>query len=222
MILFESFKKIDSICQKYRIENYTINSDGSIDVEGNVDLSDKRLDNLPLKFGKVTGFFWCNNNRLVSLEGSPRKAGYFYCHGNRLTTLEGGPREIGGSFLCHNNQLVSLKGSPIEVAEDFNCSNNKLISLRGGPNKVGRNFYCQDNKLVTLEGCPEEVGWQSYFYNNPVNEIFKLFKDYNQFKTLLDDYSYLRGTRIIKVRFQEACIEAGIEIPKTIKGYDIV
>ncbi len=30
--LFESFEDIDEICRKYRIENYTINSDGSIDV----------------------------------------------------------------------------------------------------------------------------------------------------------------------------------------------
>ena len=31
--LFESFEDIDEICRKYRIENYTINSDGSIDVD---------------------------------------------------------------------------------------------------------------------------------------------------------------------------------------------
>ena len=41
LILFESFEDIDEICRKYNIINYTINSDGTIDVDGNVDLSDK-------------------------------------------------------------------------------------------------------------------------------------------------------------------------------------
>ncbi len=55
--LFESFGNIDEICKKYDIENYTINSDGSIDVNENVDLFDKRLIKIPLKFNKVNGIF---------------------------------------------------------------------------------------------------------------------------------------------------------------------
>ena len=34
--LFENFEDIESICKKYNITNYTINVDGSIDVNGNV------------------------------------------------------------------------------------------------------------------------------------------------------------------------------------------
>lgn len=30
---------IDKLCKKYNIKNYNINEDGSIDVDGNVDLS---------------------------------------------------------------------------------------------------------------------------------------------------------------------------------------
>jgi len=55
--LYESFTDIDSICKQYNIKNYTINSDGSIDVDGNVSLSN--ITQLPLKFGKVTGSFNC-------------------------------------------------------------------------------------------------------------------------------------------------------------------
>ena len=56
--LFESFdkSKIDEICRKYDIKNYTINSDGSIDANaGGVGsllyfcLSEKKLTKLPLK-----------------------------------------------------------------------------------------------------------------------------------------------------------------------------
>jgi hypothetical protein len=34
------------------------------------------------------------------------------------------------------------------------------------------------------------------------------------------DYNYLRGNDIVKIRFKEACEEAGIEIPEKIEGYN--
>jgi hypothetical protein len=49
------------ICKKYDIQNYSINSDGSIDVDGYVALFDKGLTKLPLRFRNVTGDFNCNN-----------------------------------------------------------------------------------------------------------------------------------------------------------------
>jgi hypothetical protein len=55
--LFEAFEDIDSICKKFGITNYTINPDGTVDVDGDVDLYNKGLTKLPLKFGKVTGYF---------------------------------------------------------------------------------------------------------------------------------------------------------------------
>ena len=85
-----SEQDIHKICEKYNIKNYTINPDGSIDVEGDVFISNKNLDKLPLKFNYVSGVFVCSNNRLTSLEGSPRKLGLkLYCSGNPLTTLNG-------------------------------------------------------------------------------------------------------------------------------------
>ena len=104
--LFESItqqerSRIQSVCQKYGIRNYTINDDGSIDVNGDVDLYYTQLTKLPLKFGFVSGYFDCSDNNLTTLEGGPRQVGgYFNCSENQLTTLEGGPREVGGSFNC--------------------------------------------------------------------------------------------------------------------------
>ena len=128
--LFESFNDIESICSKYGITNYTINTDGSIAVDGDVNLVDKKLTKLPLKFGNVTGGFYCNNNQLTTLEGSPKEVGGgFYCSYNQLTTLEGSPKEVGGNFYCNNNKLTTLEGSPKEVGGDFYCNHNKLPKL---------------------------------------------------------------------------------------------
>ena len=126
----ESIESIDSICKKYRIYNYIINPDGSIDVDGDVNISYRNLTILPLKFNKVSGYFYCNNNQLTSLEGSPK--------------------EISRSFSCRYNQLTSLEGSPTKIGGGFYCSGNKLTTLEGGPTKVGGYFFCYDNPLPNV------------------------------------------------------------------------
>ena len=127
--IFENFSDIDVICKKHGIRihgNYTINSDGTIDVDGDVILSD-RLTKLPLKFGRVTGDFICSYNQLVSLRGCPTEVGGdFDCMDNKLVSLEGGPTEVGGGFNCSYNKLVSLEGGPYSVGGGFNCSNNPI------------------------------------------------------------------------------------------------
>ena len=98
---------ISLICEKYGIENYTINSDGSIDVNGDVYLYDKGLTELPLRFNKVSGSFDCSSNNLTSLNGSPKWiGGWFSCQYNQLTSLEFSPDYIGGFFDCTGNKLT--------------------------------------------------------------------------------------------------------------------
>jgi len=141
-------KNIENICKKYGIKNYTINEDGAIDVDGDVNLSYIKSSKLPLKFGRVTGSFYCFNNE--------------------LTTLDGCPREVGGSFDCCHNQLTSLEGCPVEVGGSFWCYKNKLITLEGCPNEVVGSFDCCLNQLTTLEGCPKVVGGNFNCGNNPL------------------------------------------------------
>ena len=98
---------ISLICKRYNITNYTINSDGSIDVNGDVDLINKGLTELPLTFNKVSGWFDCDGNQLTSLKGSPKWVGdWFSCSNNRLTSLGFGPDYVGGDFYCVWNQLT--------------------------------------------------------------------------------------------------------------------
>jgi hypothetical protein len=98
---------ISLICKQYGIINYTVNDDGSIDVDGNVDLSVEILTELPLRFNKVTGYFTCSSNKLTTLKGCPRYVGdYFSCINNRLTNLEFCPDYVGGDFYCTGNNLT--------------------------------------------------------------------------------------------------------------------
>ena len=127
-----STKQIHDICKKYGIENYTINPDGSIDVSGNVCLSDKNLTRIPIKFNKVYGYFDCSYNFITSLEGCPREVvSHFYCSANEITSLEGSPEIVYGRYYCNfNNSLITTKGFPSIVSNDVSirfC--NKLTSL---------------------------------------------------------------------------------------------
>jgi hypothetical protein len=134
--LFESSKEedkekdIESICREYNIENWTLNEDGSIDVDGDVNIYYKGLNKLPLKFRNVSGYFDCSYNNLTSLEGSPKcVGGDFNCSHNNLTYLEGCVECVSGSFFCRHNKLNSLKGSPKSISGIFDCSYNNLTSL---------------------------------------------------------------------------------------------
>ena len=151
MINYRNHEYIRKTCKKYNITNYIINQDGSIDVEGNVSLSEKNLDKLLLMFKNVGGDFDCSDNQLTTLKGSPESVGGdFYCSDNQLTTLEGSPKSVGGGFYCSNNKLTSLEGSPKSVGGNFNCSNNQLTSLEGSPESVGGGFYCHNNPIALI------------------------------------------------------------------------
>ena len=143
---------IDEICEKYNIKNYTINDDGSIDVNGEVVLYEMDLYELPLTFNKVTGYFDCQNNKLTSLKGSPRwVGGYFYCDFNDLTSLEFSPEYVGGSFGCVDNDLTDLVGSPKEVGGYFYCaSNQNLVNLKGYSEKIGKELVCHYTPLGSI------------------------------------------------------------------------
>src|SRR5574343_325334 len=126
--LFESFEDIKEICKKYGIKNYTINTDGSIDVKDDyVNLYNKHLTKLPLKFNKVNGGFDCARNKLTTLEGSPVEVnGSFWCHNNELTSFEFTPRIIRGGFDCDNNNIKTFEYFPSYVKEYFNCYDNTI------------------------------------------------------------------------------------------------
>ena len=94
---------IEAWCDEMNIRDYTINSQGEIDVDGYVNLSSKNIIELPYKFGTVTGFFSikeCKN--LISLKNCPNKVGSFFaCSYNpKLDSLEGCPKEVGEDFWC--------------------------------------------------------------------------------------------------------------------------
>ena len=100
-----NIENIKSWCEEMGIKNYTINSQGEIDVKGNVDLDNTNFKELPYKFGTVTGWFTLENNKkLKSLKNCPDhilNRHMFDIEGcTKLDSLEGCPKGVGGWFYC--------------------------------------------------------------------------------------------------------------------------
>lgn len=168
LITKEEKDKIDLICKEYNIKKYTINSDGAIDVAGDVTLTNKHLFELPLRFNKVSGSFYCMFNELSNLKGSPSIVGGNYdvsC--NRLTSLQGMPNVIAGDFQCYENDLSTLLGGPIQVDGDVDCGDNFFESLTGLPGKVGGCFRCYNNKLLSTYSGDVDIEITGDFNINP-------------------------------------------------------
>lgn len=142
-----SEEEIHKICIEYNITNYTINTDGSIDVNGNVELSHNNLNKIPLQFRNVSGFFDVYKNNLTSLKGSPIKCGYFYCSRNLLTSLEYGPKEVRFEYDCYHNLLKTLKHSPISF-EMLSAFSNPLESIEGYNGTLDKLDIDDKKKLV--------------------------------------------------------------------------
>ena len=157
-------EEIKVLLKKYftTLGDVTIQPDGVVDVTGQIILR-KRVKQLPVQFGHVSGDFLCPNKSLTTLIGSPRRVeGNFICYENALTTLQGAPDHVEGNFSCGANKLESLQGAPVHVGRNFwggGLGGELLTSLAGAPNYVGGIFsWMNGRNLTSLEGAPAHVG----------------------------------------------------------------
>ena len=152
--LFEQFnneQEIINICKKYNIKKYTINLDGSIDVDGDVNLCNLNKEKLPIKFNKVKSYFDVSNSGLKTLEGFPKEVGDdILIYNNQLTSLVGLPEKTNHIIHCGYNQLTSLEGCPLEV-EGLYCNNNMITSLKGGPMVINGDFDLRNNPISVCD-----------------------------------------------------------------------
>ena len=127
--LFESNDGLTDEQRKFLDKNtsgrWSVNNEGLVDIKGGFYCQGQGLEDfLGIRFGKVSGSFYCGGNQLRTLEGSPREVGeHFSCFSNQLRTLEGAPRVVGGGFWCSENPLISLEGAPEVIGSNF-CFKN--------------------------------------------------------------------------------------------------
>ena len=190
-------EEVIEVCNRYRINNYTINDDLSIAVEGHVNLAYKNLEYLPLRFNYVSGDF--------------------SCYDNKLKTLEGCPQTVSGSFDCYRNKLITLEGSPSVVNGNLICYDNKLETLEGSPKTINGNFLCFVNKLKDLEYFPEVSDYIN-IRDNPVNLLVYTFIENEETDSFMIedfiDYEIVRNRDTVMLdRLQTFIRDNDLEMP---------
>jgi hypothetical protein len=193
---------IERLLILYEIKNYTIRADGLVDVNGDVNLSKKDFNKLPIRFGKVTGdFSCCECTNLTSLEGAPEECNNFFCHLCDLRSLKYSPKKVNKDFYCYDNlKLKTLEGSPEYVEGDFDCSfNNSLTSLSFLPKHIGGYLIAAEIPLVK--------NYLVIFKSKHIGGIELQFDNDTKIQDIINKYLPTKDI----IGCQDELIEAGLE-----------
>jgi hypothetical protein len=150
-----NIKEIHALVKKLRLKNATVNADGTVDVDSDVDWTDKPFRQFPVQFGEVTGNMHCGNMiALDSFKGMPRKVGkdchIFNCP--NIIFLDGLPEEVGGWFnMPEMPNVRSLEGGPRIVHGMYTCSKSGIISFKGLPKYVGGKFVFFETNIKSAD-----------------------------------------------------------------------
>ncbi len=117
-----------------------------LSVQGNVNLYNGALTQIPMQFYHIDSDFDCANNQLISLKGCPLS--------------------VGDIFDCSENQLISLEYLPKDIGTTLYCSNNHLKSLEYCPQSINGSLYCNHNQIQSLDFLPDFINGNIYLYHN--------------------------------------------------------
>lgn len=150
--MLKNKEDIKAWLDKYGIQKYNINEDMTVDVDGDVDLSQKQLTSIAVQFNVVTGFFDCSTNKLTTLEGCPAIVDDdFLFYSNKVTSLLHGPQYIGKDYNGSNNPLTSVNGCPVNVGRDINLKHSQLTELVNFNSDFNGLFYHSGTIIQKLE-----------------------------------------------------------------------
>jgi len=178
LIYQQEKNRIDAICQQFKINNYKINNDSTLDVSGSVSIRMFDIQELPLEFNTVSENFECDKNKLTTLKGCPRHVGkIFDCGYNYLTSLVGGPDTVGSHYTCEQNELISLEGCAETIGGYLDCFNNPNLRTTYSGNtdiSLGTHLEIGNTQLLNI-------------LDGMHSDNFKVFLKYQRFYDIWND-----------------------------------
>ena len=195
--------------RKYDIDDYTINEDLTVDVEGNVYLDrafmgqskEEWLEELE-SYNEHTDpeaqidFELCDDG---SYEGN----GSHHVYEEKTDQVYELPIQFGrvsGNFWINHNELRTLKGCPHTVGLSFSCENNELHSLASAPATIGHHFWCEANPLEEIGDIKTHIGGQ-FIGPDYVAELLNV-KSLAAEKTILDEDTFNQAVNALKEKRQ--------------------
>jgi len=169
------------------VENFTINPDLTVDVDGDVYFGTHRWTEFPVKFGVIKGNFICAVGHLESCVNFPDEVeGECDITGQQLKSLKGFPSKVGtgvhgGGVDISFTPLTSMDGISEEINGDLVMTDTRISSLEGIADKITKLNGIVDvthspvthNILGVLE-IPGVTGFKS---GGPADEIMNGFFD---------------------------------------------
>lgn len=146
MLLLKNKKDIVNWLNFYKISNYIIHPDMSVDVNDNVDISNKNLDFIPVKFNRITGFFDCSHNN--------------------FSDLSSGPKIVMRTLACRFNKIKSLSNYDVQIGWALDCEHNELTSLDAENITINGNLYLTHNPLTSFESLSMDLKGVLVFSNS--------------------------------------------------------
>ena len=136
--------EVEAWCQEMGIRNYTINNKGEIDIDGDVYVFDfnKKLKELPYKFGSVAGYFNMGGVGLTSCKNFPNNALKINISGcKKIKSLEG----IGDFYELHLGDNMIEDFYPLNTINYTRFKNKQCV------------YGNELTKLKTMDGLPKEM-----------------------------------------------------------------
>ena len=129
----------------------------------------EQMEKLPVKFGKIEGYFHIEALGLTTLENCPDYvAASFSCSHNPLQNLSGAPKFISGECRMEDCNISSCHDIPKNCKSYF-LKNNNITSLEGlVTNNQCISIDVSHNYLKNLHNCPPV---QYLFINNQKEQI---------------------------------------------------
>lgn len=185
--LFESKEWVENIisaCKKYKIQNYQINGNGTIDVIGHVNLSGLDLKECPVKFNRISGDLDISSNH--------------------ISTFVNFPKFIDGNLYVMKNKIKSFETCEVEyIGKKLNLSYNPFDSLEGCPSAEDH-VYANISNITTISD--DEL---NLFHNSANNiygivntPIFALLESINWSLFYSDDEDRRNWSRVREVLFK--------------------
>ncbi len=136
---------------------YSHRADGMLEVADKIDLTGKKLGQLPdLSNVVVLGDFSAGGNDLKNIVGAPPFVGGTATFaGNTIKSLAEGPQYVGVDFVVSSNNLNDLHGSPLYIGRDYEARQNLLTTLAGTQPELNGVFNLKGNfRLASFEQGP--------------------------------------------------------------------
>jgi hypothetical protein len=130
----EQIRFLNKVCGNGK---WTLNENGEVDVTGIVNMANMKLTEIPVKFGKVNGSFYCENNKLTNLKNCPTSVSkVFYFHGNNLTEYFKNIKEEDFTLWENLVWLYTLQEYPflVNICKKYSKSANLKYNLNEMPN----------------------------------------------------------------------------------------